>query len=95
MTHGERQHDAAIRQLHLAARAQIVFAVPDVQIGMADAGMGDLEQHLLAVRRGDHRVAASGHRRSVVNPSGGPGSDRGPGAGVCDPKNGSSDPDRA
>ena len=40
-------------------------------------------------------AAASGHRRILVHPSGGPGSDRGTGAGARDPKNGRSDQDSA
>src|SRR5688572_27089582 len=35
MAHGERQLDAAIEQFQLLAAADVVIAVPDVQVGMA------------------------------------------------------------
>ena len=52
MPHGQRQSHAAIRQGHLLAAADIVVPLPDVQVGVADAAMGDLEQHLGAFRLG-------------------------------------------
>ncbi|WP_169250506.1 hypothetical protein [Candidatus Competibacter phosphatis] len=48
----------------------------------------DLLAALTALRR-------AGIVESWSPPSGGPGSDRGAGVGVCDPKNGRSDPDSA
>ena len=50
VAHGQRQDDAAIVQRHLLAAADVVIALPDVQVGVADAAMGDLEQDLGALR---------------------------------------------
>ena len=50
VAHGERQHDAAILQRHLLAAAEVVVALPDVQVGVADAAMRHLDQHLGAFR---------------------------------------------
>ena len=46
VSHGQRQFDAAIAELQPLAAAQIVIAVPDVQIAVADAGGDYLEQDL-------------------------------------------------
>jgi hypothetical protein len=48
--HGERQLDAAVGQHQLLAAADLVIAVPDVQVGMAHAGREHLQQHLRALR---------------------------------------------
>ena len=45
VAHRERQHHAAVLQRHPLAAPDIVIAFPDVQIGVADATMGHLEQH--------------------------------------------------
>jgi hypothetical protein len=50
MPHRKRQHDAAILQRHPLAAADIVVALPDVQIGVTDAAMRHLDQHLGALR---------------------------------------------
>ena len=50
MPHRQGQGHAAIGHPQLAAAAHVVHALPDVQIGVADAGMGDFEQHLVAGR---------------------------------------------
>ena len=52
--HRQRQHDAAVLQRHVLAAAEVVIAVPDVQVGVADAAMRHLDQHLGAfgLRRG-------------------------------------------
>ena len=50
VSHRERQHDAAILQRHLLAAADVVVALPDVQVGVADAAMRHLDQHLGALR---------------------------------------------
>ena len=46
MAHGERQPDAAVLERQALAGAQIVAALPDMQIAVADSGRAHLEQHL-------------------------------------------------
>src|SRR5205085_6655618 len=46
--HGERQLDAAVGEHQLLAAADLVIAVPDVQVGMAHAGREHSQQHLRA-----------------------------------------------
>ena len=48
MAHGERQLDAAIGEHQLLAAADLVIAVPDVQIGMAHAGGEHFQENLRA-----------------------------------------------
>ena len=44
MTHGQRQFNAAIAELQLLAAAQVVIAVPNMQIAVADARGNHFEQ---------------------------------------------------
>ena len=46
VSHGQRQLDAAVGELEQLAAAEIVVALPDMQIAVADAGGDDLEQDL-------------------------------------------------
>ncbi len=48
----EGQLRPELAQLHALAVAEIEVAVVDVQIAVADAGRGDAQQHLGALRRG-------------------------------------------
>ena len=50
VAHGQRQLDAAIQQLQLLAATDVVIAVPDVEVGVADARRDDA-QHDLRARR--------------------------------------------
>ena len=50
VAHGERQLDAAVGEHQLLAAADLVIAVPDVQVGVAHAGREHLQQHLRAGR---------------------------------------------
>ena len=44
VAHGKRQGHAAIGQRHLLTAADVVVALPDMQVGVADAAMRDLQQ---------------------------------------------------
>ena len=46
--HRQRQHHASILERHLLPAAEVVIPVPDVQVGVADAAMSDLDQDLRA-----------------------------------------------
>ena len=74
MAHRKRQDDAAIFQRHLLAAADIVITVPDVQIGVTDATIGNLQEYLAALGFGG---------RQVDFLQGLPAFDDGPGAHVC------------
>ena len=51
VAHGERQRHAAIFQRQrLSAVAEIVAALPDVQVAVTDAGGFDFKQHLRSGR---------------------------------------------
>ena len=41
VAHRQRQHHAAILERHRLAAAEVVVAFPDMQVGVADAAMGD------------------------------------------------------
>jgi len=45
VAHGERQDHAAVGQRHLLAAADVVVTLPDMQVGMADAAVGDFQQY--------------------------------------------------
>jgi hypothetical protein len=55
VAHGQRQLDAAVHQVELLASANLVVAIPDMQVGMAHSRRQHLQQHLRALRCG--RVA--------------------------------------
>ena len=74
VAHRQRQDDAAVLQRHLLAAADIVVTVPDMQVGVADAAIGDLQQDLGALGFG---------RRQLDFLQGLPAFDDGPGAHVC------------
>ena len=48
VTHRQRKLDAAIGEHQLLAAADLVIAVPDVQVGVAHAGREHFQQHLRA-----------------------------------------------
>ncbi len=62
VSHRERQHHAAVLQRHLLAAADVVIAFPDVQavVGMTDAAMRHLDQHLGAFGSGVGSSTPSG-----------------------------------
>ena len=52
VAHRQWQLDAAIRQFQLLAAAQVVVALPEVDVGVAKSGGLDFDQHLAALRLG-------------------------------------------
>jgi hypothetical protein len=50
VSHGERQGDAARLQRQPLAVAEIVAALPDVEVAVADPGGADAQAHLRAFR---------------------------------------------
>src|SRR5690606_11811545 len=64
VAHGQRQLDAAFEQHQPLATADVVIAVPDVQVGMADAGRQHLEDDFCAFR--GRRLALHALERSAA-----------------------------
>ena len=44
------QFDATVKDVQFLAAAKVIFAFPQMQIGMTDAAMADLDQHFSALR---------------------------------------------
>ena len=78
--------NAAVLQRHPAAEAEIVAALPNVEIAVADAGCSDPKQHLRSRRLGrpaldglkrraeiDHPIASHALPRGVPDPEFSPG----------------------
>ena len=65
--HRKRQLDAAVGESQLLAAADFVVAIPDMEIGMADAGGQYLEKHLRALRRGGVLFSPSQRRAAFAN----------------------------
>ena len=58
VAHGQRQLHAARCHRQLFSIAQVVLAMPDMQVGVADAGGIDAHQHLVASGRGGFALGA-------------------------------------
>src|SRR5262249_33522527 len=58
VAHRQGERDAAILEGHLVARAQIVDALPDVDVAVAHAGTGHSDEDLGAFRLGSRAVQA-------------------------------------
>ena len=67
VAHGERQFHAAILQLQLLAAADVVIAVPDVEIGMADASRHHAQDDICSFRSGRIPLHALQRRSALAD----------------------------